>query len=87
MNIEIEVKITTDNLKWKDFFNKMKDLPFNKEQDIPLYAFTAICAGLSKEELEMFFRVLGFYHSAMAAKKELTQQNARGYRYENHSNH
>lgn len=78
MNIEIEVKITTDNQKWNDFFNKMKDLPFYKEQDIPLYAFTAICVGLSKEELDMFFKVLGFYHAAMAAKKELTLQNARG---------
>ncbi len=87
MNIEIEINITTDNPKWDDFFNKMKDLPFYKEQDIPLYAFTAICAGLSKEGIDMFFKVLGFYHAAMEAKKELIQQNARGSHYENHSNH
>lgn len=29
MNIEIEINITTDNPKWNDFFNHMKDLPFN----------------------------------------------------------
>lgn len=35
MNIEIEVNIKTDNPKWNDLFNHIKDLPFNKEQDIP----------------------------------------------------
>lgn len=78
MNIEIEINITTDNPKWNDFFNKMKDIPFNKEQDIPLYALTATCAELSKEEIAIFFRALGFYHSAMEAKKELIQQLTRG---------
>lgn len=78
MNIEIEINITTESPKWNDFFNKMKNLPCNKEQDIPLYAFTAICAGLSKEKIAIFFRTLAFYHSAMAAKKELIQQITRG---------
>lgn len=78
MNIEIEINITTDNPKWNDFFNKMKDIPFNKEQDIPLYALTATCAELSKEEIAIFFRALGFYHSATEAKKELIQQLTRG---------
>lgn len=73
MIISLELNITTDNPKLNDFFYKMKDFPY-KEKDANLFASAGRTAGLSEEEINVFFLILGFYKGKKDAEMKLNKK-------------